>query len=455
MAENPVSVFSENSPFKAIEFSPEEVQFVYDRHGGDAEETLAKTAATLLNNMPEYQGMADYTDLMLGTAPILDMVPLPPEERGKAVTDDQILRLFTSMKGLGDPGAPTETDAFLSGLTRGTTSTATGILGAKTAVAAAPPYVPLPGPLAPLGVFSKPVAGVTGFLGGAILGDLFIGSPLSRQMFTGLEDVQLTPSAEATYRGYESAGNIAPMLLSLPFLAPKAALSTASHVKNLPLANQVTVLSADDMANPMVTKYLAGKVSGAPTTRQFLTLRDKIFREAKEAGQEITLKEAAKQAAQELNRSGALVRGTSGFISFAEKALVSGGQSFRALSPGRKAGFLGMEATAIPITGALVNLQETEAPRSPGYRVAAETVGGLAPNLFLLKNFFRVKDAMGGYITRVRENRAMGQPLDIFGTKERAKGRAIADIYDIFNDHKRGPRRFSGRYGRAHGGSCS
>ena len=442
MAENPVSVFSENSPFKAIEFSPEEVQFVYDRHGGDAEETLAKTAATLLNNMPEYQGMADYTDLMLGTAPILDMVPLPPEERGKAVTDDQILRLFTSMKGLGDPGAPTETDAFLSGLTRGTFSLAGGVLGAKGAVAAAPPYVPLPGPLAPLGVFSKPVAGVGGFLGGAVLGDLFIGSPLSRQMFTGLEDVQLTPAAEAAYRGFESGGNIAPMLLSLPFLAPKAALSTASHVKNLPLANQVTVLSADDMANPMVTKYLAGKVAGAPTTRQFLTLRDKIFREAKEAGQEITLKEAAKQAAQELNRSGALVRGTSGFINFAEKALVSGGQSFRALSPGRKAGFLGLEATAIPITGALVNLQETEAPRSPGYRVAAETVGGLAPNLFLLKNFFRVKDAMGGYITRVRENRAMGKPLDIFGTKERAKGRAIADIYDIFDDHKEDPDAF-------------
>ena len=34
----------------------------------------------------------------------------------------------------------------------------------KAAAAAAPPYIPLPGPLAPLGVLSKPVAGLGGFL---------------------------------------------------------------------------------------------------------------------------------------------------------------------------------------------------------------------------------------------------------------------------------------------------
>lgn len=86
-----------------------------------------------------------------------------PEDRGKAITDDQILRLFSSLKTLGEDGAPTETDAFLRGLIRGGGSFATGIAGAKAAAAAAPPYVPLPGPLAPLGVLSKPAAGLGGF----------------------------------------------------------------------------------------------------------------------------------------------------------------------------------------------------------------------------------------------------------------------------------------------------
>jgi hypothetical protein len=36
------SVFTENSPFKAIEFDQKELQFVYDQHGDEAEEALAK-----------------------------------------------------------------------------------------------------------------------------------------------------------------------------------------------------------------------------------------------------------------------------------------------------------------------------------------------------------------------------------------------------------------------------
>ena len=47
------SVFTENSPFKAIEFDQKELQFVYDQHGDEAEEALAKTTAAFLNEMPE------------------------------------------------------------------------------------------------------------------------------------------------------------------------------------------------------------------------------------------------------------------------------------------------------------------------------------------------------------------------------------------------------------------
>ena len=439
MTTNPTpSVFTENNPFKAIEFNAEELQFVYDQHGDNAEEALAKTTAAFLNEMPEFRGTADYGELLQGTAPILDLVPMRPEDRGKAITDDQILRLFSSLKTLGEDGAPTETDAFLRGLIRGGGSFATGIAGAKAAAAAAPPYVPLPGPLAPLGVLSKPAAGLGGFLAGSVLGDVLVGTPVANMLTPGLDDVNLTPRAEATFRAYESAGSVAPFIF-MPHTAPKAAFSTVSSLRKLPLANQVTVLSADDMANPLVTQYLSGRLTGIPTSRQFRATRDQIFREAKEAGQDITLKEAAKLAAQQLNQSGRMVRGTIGAFDYAERALVAGGQSFRSLSPGQKGFFMGVETAAIPVTGAAVQIQETAAPRSPSARLAAETAGSLAPQLSLLKIAPSIVKSGKNFLTRINENRAAKQPLDIFGTRARAENRATQDILDIFEQNKENP----------------
>jgi hypothetical protein len=428
-------------PTKSIDFTPDEIQFAYEQHGEDTEKALARMTATILNSRPEFRGMADYDDIVLGSAPILDMIKLPQDARGKGLTDDQILRMFSTMKQLGEDDAPTETDAFLRGLTRGTFSFATGVAGAKLAATAAPPYVPLPGPFAPLGVLSKPAAGLAGFVTASVFGDAFIGTPVADTLFTGLNDVVLTPKAEALFRSYESAGSVAPFIF-MPFAAPRSMFSTASSLKKLPLANQVTVLSADDMANPLVTKYLAGRVSGTPTTRQFTTLRDKIFKTAREAGEEITLREAGKRAAAELNRSGAITRGTIGTFEFAEKALVSGGQRFRDLGLKGKAGVLGLEATAVPATGAVVNIQETKYPRSPGMRVGAEVIGSLAPSVSILKFAPTIYNKTGAFITRVRENRALGEPLDLFGTQERAKNRAIEDIYEIFADHKEDPNAF-------------
>ena len=439
MTTNPTpSVFTENSPFKAIEFNAEELQFVYDQHGDNAEEALAKTTATFLNEMPEFRGTADYGELLQGTAPILDLVPMRPEDRGKAITDDQILRLFSSLKTLGEDGAPTETDAFLRGLIRGGGSFATGVAGAKAAAAAAPPYVPLPGPLAPLGVLSKPAAGLGGFLAGSVLGDVLVGTPVANMLTPGLDDVNLTPRAEATFRAYESAGSVAPFIF-MPYTAPKAAFSTVSSLRKLPLANQVTVLSADDMANPLVTQYLSGRLTGIPTSRQFRATRDQIFREAKEAGQDITLEQAAKIAAQQLNQSGRTVRGTIGAFDYAERALVAGGQSFRSLSPGQKGFFMGVETAAIPATGAAVQIQETAAPRSPSARLAAETAGSLAPQLSLLKVLPSIYKSASGFRKRIRENRAAKQPLDIFGTRARAENKATQSILDIFEQNQEDP----------------
>lgn len=424
-------------PVKSVDFTPDEVQFAYEQHGGDAATALARMTAGILNNRPEFRGMANYDDIVLGTAPILDLVPLPRDAEGQALTDDQILRIFSSMVGLGEDGAPTETDAFLRGLTRGAGSLATGVVGAKLAASAAPPYVPI----GPLGVLSKPAAGLFGFVTGSLIGDIAIGAPIANRLFTNLDDVVLTPKAEATFRSYESAGSVAPFVF-MPFTAPRAMLNTASNLRKLPLANQVTVLSADDMANPLITQYLAGKVSGVPTTRQFTVLRDSIFKTAKEAGEDITLKQAAKRAADELNRSGALTRGTIATFDYAEKALVGAGKSFRELGGLGKAGVIGIESTAVPVTGALVNIQETNFPRDPAMRLGAEVVGSLAPSISILKHIPRAVKGSANYVRRVRENRALGKPLDLLGMQERAKGRAIEDIFEIFDDHGQDPDAF-------------
>lgn len=437
--DQPVSVFSEDSPYKVIDYTTDELQFVYDRHGGDAEKALAKATASMINKMPQYSGMADYTDLVQGRAPILDMVPLPPDARGSALTDDQILRLFTSLKGTGDEGVPTETDMFLKGLSRGTLSLAGGVAGAKTAATLAPPYVPLPGPAAPLGVLSKPIAGLGGFIAGSGVADLFVGKPAADALFGELTDIPLTPKTEAYLRNFESAGSVTPFI-SMPWLAPRTAFSTIDSLRKLPVANQVTVLSADDMANPLVTRYLSGKISGVPTNRQFTFLRDQIFRQGKEAGEDITLKEAAKRAAQQLNRPGKFTRGAIATVDFAEKALVGGGQAFRSLTPLQKTGVAAVESTAVPATfGAVDIAQDMYGPRAEGARLGAEVIGSLAPSVSLLKFAPKIYGSTVSYLSRLNENRILKKPIDVFGTRAKAQNRAREDLFQAFEDNKEDP----------------
>ena len=437
--DQPVSVFSENNPYKIIDYTQEELKFVYDRHGGDAEKALAKATASIINEMPQYQGMADYNEIVQGRAPILDLVPLPPDARGLALTDDQILRLFSSLKGTGDEDVPTETDMFLKGLSRGTLSLAGGVAGAKTSAALAPPYVPLPGAAAPLGTLSKPVAGLGGFIVGSGLTDLFVGKPAADALFGDLTDIPLTPKAESYLRAFESAGSVAPFI-STPWLAPRASLNTIESLRKLPLANQVTVLSADDMANPLVTRYLSGNISGMPTNRQFTFLRDQIFRQAKEAGEDITLKEAAKLATKQLNRPGKFTRGTIATVDFAEKALVGGGQAFRSLTPVQKTGVTALEATAVPATGIAVDIVGEQAgPRAEGPRLGAEVIGSLAPSVTILRFAPNIYNSTKNYFSRLNENRILGKPYDFFGTRAKAQNRAREDLFQAFEDNRENP----------------
>jgi len=437
------------NPFEIIEHTKDEVSEAYARHGANTEAFLARFTATILNDMPQFQGKARYDELLQGTAPILDEIDLPLAP-GQGMSNDQIISYFSTLKGLGEDGAPTKVNAFLSGLTRGTTSASTGVATAKLFAQAAPPYIPLPGPLAPLGVLSKPVMAASGFIAGSVLGDKFIGKPVAESVFGTLDslDVVLTPRAEATFRAYESSGQVVPYVFLHPWMMPQAKLSTIHNLKKLPLANRVrSTITEEELANPLIQKYLSGKLNGFPTNREIEMLRNKIFKEAKDAGESITLKQANKRAAKELKRSNFFTRSLIGSVDYLEDALVKGGQLFTGLTTKGKAGVLAAEAAAVPATGFFVGETEKEFPRQEGPRLLAETSGAIVPNLMLLKYAPILIDKIGGVVTRLKETRALKQAGDTkasyfgdpLGIGRRANIRAIDDIYEVLNDNAEDP----------------
>ena len=100
---------------------------------------------------------------------------------------------------------------------------------------------------------------------------------------------------------------------------------------------------------------------------------------------------------------------------------------------------MGVETAAIPVTGLAVQAQESAVPRSPSARLAAETAGSLAPQLSLLKIVPAILKSASGFRKRIRENQALKQPLDIFGTRARAGNRATQDILDVFEQNRENP----------------
>ena len=186
-------------------------------------------------------------------------------------------------------------------------------------------------------MLSKPVAGVGGFITGTIFGDKFLGKPLAENVFGTLDnlDVVLTPKAERTFRAFESSGQVLPYVFLHPFMAPKSKISTAHYLKKLPLANRAkSSLTEEELANPLIQNYLAGKISGFPTQREISKLTNQIFADAKAAGQEISLKQAKKQALKQIQKSNVFTRGVIKSVDYIEDALVKGGQLYRGL--GRK-----------------------------------------------------------------------------------------------------------------------
>tara|TARA_R100001460_G_scaffold26662_1_gene54000 strand:- start:51 stop:4388 length:4338 start_codon:yes stop_codon:yes gene_type:complete len=439
------------SPFKLVEHDKEDVALAFQNHGADTEEFLAVFTSRILNNHPSFQGKARYDELRSGKAEILQDPNLVGKfQYGTPLTNDQILRIFSSLRGLGEDGVPTSLDAFLSGLTRSGSSTAVGIKTAKMAASAAPAYVPLPGPLAPFGVLSKPIAGVGGFIAGSILTDKFVAKPLANELFGTIEglDIPLTPKAERMFRQAESAGQVLPFVFLQPWMAPLSKISTISNLKKLPLANRArSTLTEEELANPLIQKYLEGTLKGFPKQKDISNLTNKIFAEAKEAGKNITLKEAKKQAFKQLKSTDFFTKGVINSVDFLENALVAGGKLYQSLGGKGKIGVGLAESTAVPLTYLSVGASEESFPRSTGARVVAETGSAIVPNIMLLKYAPILLEKLSKNITAFKERSALKQqgvkvdPLlgDLLGIKKRAKIRAIDDIYEVLNDNAEDP----------------
>jgi len=479
MTDTTVAEDTTPNPFKAVEFTPEGLNRLYEIYGSDVEQGVAKLVLNELNSDPRYEGKAGYEDVISGRADIIRMLPGEQASKlyGKGLSDNQIIQLFSGLKSLGEDGAPTEVDAFLRGITRGGTTFAGGVAGAKLAAAAAPAYVPLPGPLAPFGVLSKPVAGFTGFVVGSILADSFLGQKLADAVAENPERALLTPSAERAFRSFESAGNVGPFIL-MPYLAPRAVLNSAYNIRNLPVANQATVITAEQAENPLIQRYLSGKLAGRPNRIQMEQRRNQIFTEAEKAADaartaarnksleesarrgitgraaedaankagdaafnktRLTLKEAAARASKEVPDMGFFTRNAIRGIDYVENALVGGGQSFRQMGPVGKGVTLGVEAAAAPATGGLVYMSEGYAPRSEGARLGAETIGSLAPSLSILKYMPRLFSMVGEKRRLMAEGKARGEGRDLFGIKNRARRRAIDDIFDVLQANQEDP----------------
>jgi hypothetical protein len=383
--------------FNRIEFDEEDVQGYYDRHGSAAEEKLAKTTALLINEQPGYEGKAIYEEILTGYAPILTELGLSPDQVGKGLTPNQILRAFSTLKSSGDTlddgsTVPTDVDAFLGGLTRGTTMMASGYSGAKFLSSITPPVLPFVGP------FAKPVAGVIGYVGGTLLGDYFVGKPAQDNIFGSLETLKakgivLTPQSERYFRSWESGGTVIPFAM-MPWTLPNAQFGIAKFVKELPSKNMIGPISKQDMANPLIKKFLEGK---------------------------------------DLSRT------AKAFV-MAENALVSGGQSFSKLGKFGKGMTLGLEATAGPATYGLVSQTEKSYPRSAGARFGAEFVGSLAPQITILKHLPKIVSGPVNYTKKIIENYKTGKGLDLLGQKGKAQRRAIQEFLTVIEDHKEDPK---------------
>ena len=366
-----------------VNWSPDELAEIYAAFPTKrkAQDYIANTTLEMLNNSTEFFGQADPRAVAAGDAEILKYLNLSIGQQGRGMRNaEQIMRYFTNLKQFGDPGVPAETDALFSGALEGGGALYGGLKGARYGfqIGSIPnPYVAI----------TAPVGAVTGFLTGSLIGGV-LGDAAGDLAFDQIEaNRPLTPGTEGALRAYQSSGTAIPFILN-PALGPTTRISQAYLIRNLPKKSFMGPITAEDMANPYISRYLKGK-SYKPIEA----------------------------------------------MAWAEDLLISGGKAWQKAGKLQKTGIIAAESAAVPATyGAVSMAQEAYGPRSEGATITGELLGGLAPNLSILKHLPDFGIAAKKYVNskmetyrQTKEETGTGT-FDVFGRRARAEAGEIQKI---------------------------
>ena len=371
-----------------VNWSPDELATIYQAFPTKrkAQDYIADTTLQMLNNSNEFFGQADRAAVAAGDAEILKYLNLPIGQQGRGMRNaEQIMRYFTNLKQFGDPGVPDRFDAFSSGALEGGGAFYGGLKGLRYGFQLGSIPNPYVGGTAPAGAFF-------GFLIGSLSGGV-LGDTAGDLAFDQIEaDRPLTPGTEGALRVWQSTGTALPFIFS-PALGPTARLSQAHLIRNLPKKSFIGPITPKDMANPYISRYLKGK-SYKPVKA----------------------------------------------MAWAEDLLISGGKAWQKAGNLQKTGIIAAEATALPGTyGAVSMAQEAYGPRSEGATITGELLGGLAPNLSILKHLPNFGIAAKKYVnSKFKSYRETGK-FDVFGRQARAEAGEIQKILAFMEESGEDP----------------
>ena len=368
-----------------VPWSPDELSSVYTAFGTGrkAADYLSKTTLEIINNSPEFYGMADPLAVKDGSAEILRYIGLPVSERGKGFQNsEQVLRYFTNLKEFGDAGVPTRGEALASGALEGGGALFGGLKGARYGALAGAPFGPwgVAG-----GAFTGFVVGsVAGGITGDVIGDLTMDQIDAKR--------PLMPTTEEAIKTYQATGTAIPFILN-PALGPVSRITQAHLVRKLPERSFAGTLTPDDLANPFIKKYL----------------EKKSYKPLKA-------------------------------LAWAEDLLISGGQAYQKASTAGRAAILATEATAVPATFGLVSAaQNVYGPRSDAAVISGELLGGIAPNVTFLKHLPNLKDALVKFYKEKKQTKAETGSLDLLGRRQRVEKDEIQKILSFIEEKGEDP----------------
>ena len=376
-----------------VKWSPEELSTLYDAYKGPGAKKkvadyLAGATLEILNNRGSLLGEFNRPDITSGRAEGLKYIPLPQSEKGKGLSNEQVLRYFTNLKQFGDPGVPTRTEAAASGALEAGGAMYGGMKGGKWGVQLGSKFLPNP-------LLGSVVAGTIGFIGGSIIGGL-TGDTLGDLTMTQIDpEKPLTPSTESALKTWGATGSAVPFVLS-PLALPTSNVTMAHLVRNLPSKSKIGPLTKADFENPFVKKYLAGKKLRLPRS-----------------------------------------------VAWAEDLLIKGGKQFDEAGRIGKSGIIAAESLAVPATLGLTSLvTENWGPRREGMFVSSEIAAGLAPNLSLLKHMPSLGSALKTFYSRLQEKKAnydAGEGFDLLGRKAKVERLEIQKILGFIEEKGEDP----------------